>query len=146
MKLYLLYRVKNIVIKGEIAHYEQFLLLSQCFQKLCAAESWERVNLSFEQFLFLPQWFKKLSAADESESVYMWERVKIRHIWLCINVLMSQYFVELWPCRSREEQRYIWKLWSLFLLVIVQFSASTRWVYRIECLFILILPLSVKQS
>ena len=25
--------VENIVGKGEIAHYEQFLLLQQCFQK-----------------------------------------------------------------------------------------------------------------
>ena len=36
--------------KGEIAHFEQFLLLSQCFQKL--------------------------SAVDASECVYKWERVK----------------------------------------------------------------------
>ena len=35
--------------KGEIAHYEQFLLLPQCFQKS--------------------------SAVEMSESVYMWERV-----------------------------------------------------------------------
>ena len=27
-------RVENIVGKGEIARYEQFLLFSQCFQKL----------------------------------------------------------------------------------------------------------------
>ena len=27
-------RVENIVGKGEIAHYEQFLLFPQCFQKL----------------------------------------------------------------------------------------------------------------
>ena len=42
--------VENIVAKGGIACFEQFLLLSQCFQKS--------------------------SAADASESVYMWERVK----------------------------------------------------------------------
>ena len=28
-------RVENTVGKGEIAHYEQFLLFSQCFQKAC---------------------------------------------------------------------------------------------------------------
>ena len=28
-------RIKNIVGKGEIAHYEQFLLFPQCFQKAC---------------------------------------------------------------------------------------------------------------
>ena len=28
-------RVENTVGKGEIAHYEQFLLFQQCFQKAC---------------------------------------------------------------------------------------------------------------
>ena len=42
--------VENIVAKGEIAHPEQFLLLSQWFQKSSAADpsecvnKWERVN------------------------------------------------------------------------------------------------------
>ena len=32
--------------KGEIAHYEQFLLFPQCFQKTCTAGfAWERVNM-----------------------------------------------------------------------------------------------------
>ena len=30
-------RVENIVGKGEIARYEQFLLFPQCFQKACTA-------------------------------------------------------------------------------------------------------------
>ena len=30
-------RVENIVANGEIAHYEQFLNLSHCFQKTSAA-------------------------------------------------------------------------------------------------------------
>ena len=30
-------RVENILAKGEIAHYEQFPFLSQCFQKSSAA-------------------------------------------------------------------------------------------------------------
>ena len=30
--------VENTVGKGEIAHYEQFLLFSQCFQKTCIAD------------------------------------------------------------------------------------------------------------
>ena len=43
-------RVENIVRKGEIACYEQFLLFPQCFQKACfpgASKSvivWEWVN------------------------------------------------------------------------------------------------------
>ena len=34
----------------------------------------------FEQFLLLPQCFQKLSAADASESVYMWERDNVTGI------------------------------------------------------------------
>ena len=42
--------VENTVGKGEIAHYEQFLLFPQCFQKACFPEAskgvivWELVN------------------------------------------------------------------------------------------------------
>ena len=43
-------KVENIVVKEEIARFEQFLLLSICFQKP--------------------------SAAEASESVYMRERIK----------------------------------------------------------------------
>ena len=32
-------RIKNTVEKGEIAHYEQFLLFPQCFQKTCTADT-----------------------------------------------------------------------------------------------------------
>ena len=32
-------RVENTVGKGKIAHYEQFLLLPQCFQKICSADT-----------------------------------------------------------------------------------------------------------
>ena len=37
MKAYPLNRVENIVSNGEIANYEQFLFLPQCFQKSSAA-------------------------------------------------------------------------------------------------------------
>ena len=53
MEVYLLTKVENFVAKGEIAHFGQFLLLTQCFQKS--------------------------SAADASESVNMWERIKLTH-------------------------------------------------------------------
>ena len=45
-------RVENTVGKGEIAHYEQFLLFPQCFQKACFLGAskgvilWEWVNSS----------------------------------------------------------------------------------------------------
>ena len=50
MRVKLLKRVENIMTKGEIARFEQFFLLPECFQRL--------------------------PAADESESFYKWERVK----------------------------------------------------------------------
>ena len=31
-------RVENTVGKGETAHYEQFILFPQCFQKICTAD------------------------------------------------------------------------------------------------------------
>ena len=31
-------RVENTVGRGEIAHYEQFLLFPQCFQNICPAD------------------------------------------------------------------------------------------------------------
>ena len=43
--------LENTVGKGEIAHYEQFLLFSQCFNRTCSAYTekqclvWERVNI-----------------------------------------------------------------------------------------------------
>ena len=38
MKVGLMNRDENIVAKGEIARYEQFLLSPQCFQRSSAAE------------------------------------------------------------------------------------------------------------
>ena len=53
MKILSLQKDKNIVAIGEIARFEQFLLLPQCFQKT--------------------------STAEASESVNMWERVKVNY-------------------------------------------------------------------
>ena len=39
MRVLLLNRVENIVAKGEIARFEQFLLLPKCFQKLSAEDA-----------------------------------------------------------------------------------------------------------
>ena len=42
--------VKNTVVKEEIAHYEQFLIFPQCFQKACFQGAskgvvvWEWIN------------------------------------------------------------------------------------------------------
>ena len=51
-------RVENTVGKGEIAHYEQFLLFPQCFQKACFPGAskgvivWEWVKLFLD---FVPE-------------------------------------------------------------------------------------------
>ena len=48
--------VENTAGRGEIAHYEQFLLFPQCFQKISTADIlkpgvvWERVKLSDSLF------------------------------------------------------------------------------------------------
>ena len=57
MREQLLNEVENIVTKGEIAHYEQFLIQPQCFKKLSAAEvskasvcgKWFKLNLEQEE-------------------------------------------------------------------------------------------------
>ena len=46
--------VTNIVEKGEIAHYEQILLLLECYQQTFDSEAksafvWERVKLELEE-------------------------------------------------------------------------------------------------
>ena len=68
--IWLLKRVEIIVAKGEIAHYEQFILL--------------------------PQWFQKWSPAEASESVYIWEWVKHAKakVWRWKNHLI--YMKTLW--------------------------------------------------
>ena len=43
-KIVFLNKVKNIVAKGEITYYEQFLLLPQCFQESSAADASKRVD------------------------------------------------------------------------------------------------------
>ena len=45
LKLFQLKIVQNIVAKEDIAHYEQSLLLQQCFQKLPVAEASKRFCL-----------------------------------------------------------------------------------------------------
>ena len=37
--------VENIVAKGEIARYKQFLLFPQCFQKLSVADASKQVSM-----------------------------------------------------------------------------------------------------
>ena len=51
-------QVENTVGKREIAHYEQFLLFPQCFQKACFPEAskgvivWEWVNIELKQLFW----------------------------------------------------------------------------------------------
>ena len=62
-------KVENIVANGEIARFEQFLLLPQCFQKSSAADvskcifKWEWVKLTAINFMHLHTEFNS-SAAD----------------------------------------------------------------------------------
>ena len=44
--------VENIVGKGEIAHYEQFLLFPHCFQKLSVVDASKRVSMELRVIIF----------------------------------------------------------------------------------------------
>ena len=66
--------VENTVGKGEIAHYEQFLLFSQCFPKACFPEVskgvivWEWVNCNYTDSLpnnTILDWSKLKAFADD---------------------------------------------------------------------------------
>ena len=52
-------RVENTVGKGEIVHYEQFLIFPQCFQKTCFPGAskgvivWEWVNTCFQHHIIV---------------------------------------------------------------------------------------------
>ena len=79
-----------------------------CWKKLKTL--WQKEKLfCFERFLLLSQCFQKLSAADVSESVYKWERVNQRdtggqgkcsilliwaHVWLIVRILPFPHY----PC------------------------------------------------
>ena len=43
IKIQLMYKVKDSVSKGEIAHHDKFFVLLHCFQKLSATDASKRV-------------------------------------------------------------------------------------------------------
>ena len=45
----LLVKVENIVGKGKIAHFEQFLLFPQCFQKLSIVDASKLVSMGLSK-------------------------------------------------------------------------------------------------
>ena len=65
-------RVENIVGKGEIARYEQFLLFPRCFQKACFPGAskgvilWEWVESPFQHFESLIRNRKRHRPSSES--------------------------------------------------------------------------------
>ena len=75
-------KFENILANGEIAHYEQFLLLPQCLQKSSAAEAsesvciWEGLHVSHLQsnfYVFVADNFRKL----------LWQNVKLLKMSNC---------------------------------------------------------------
>ena len=45
--------VENIVAKGKIARFEQFLLLLQCFQESKCDLRWDRVRIELDRMYFI---------------------------------------------------------------------------------------------
>ena len=76
--------VKNIVGKGEIARYEQFLLFPQCFQKACFP--WA------------------------SKGVIVWEWVKILNSHISVVICSCFEFGTVSKCCIREwvKLKYLW--------------------------------------
>ena len=61
--------MENIVVKGEIGRFEQFLLLSLCFKKLSAAEASESAYMRERVNPFLPFPTHNQFAADDFENI-----------------------------------------------------------------------------
>ena len=55
--------LENIVGKGEIDYYEQFLLFSQCFQKTCTADTKQKKKPGL-----VWDWVKKRQLGDSPET------------------------------------------------------------------------------
>ena len=76
MNVYILKRFKRI--KAE-EHYEQFILLSQCFQKWSAVDGADSVYIEKNIVLFFcHNVYKKLTAAYAAKGV--WKREKVNSI------------------------------------------------------------------
>ena len=79
MRVYLLKKVENIDVKGEIACFEEFILLSQCFQRSSAAEASESGYMweGHPPKTFIPQiykyegFFRKQGVTDYRHGCYV---------------------------------------------------------------------------
>ena len=98
--VWLLNRVEIIMANGEIAHDEQFLLLTP--------------------------WFQKSSAAETSESVYKWERVKKNRrndsILLFWNAFKTSFASEMSKFSSIRQKGFISVCYLLLIIVNLTFS------------------------
>ena len=91
-------KMENIVAKGEIARFEQFLLLSLCFQK------------------------------DVSESVYMRFWVMIKHLWNHLPLLkhLSKTIVTCyeWKYDYLIEVKILWQKLKLLIISCMAFTKA----------------------
>ena len=76
----LLVKVENSLTKGEIARYEQFLLLSECFQKASASEvsenvfMWEKVKADVSDISILGIWFsEEMNQTNQYNSICQYD-------------------------------------------------------------------------
>ena len=69
---------ENSVGKEEIAHYEQFLLFPQCFQKTCTADTyqaffWERIKYSLHDVFCIKPWSHRANGrVTDKKSFYLY--------------------------------------------------------------------------
>ena len=109
---YITEKVGNIVAKGKIACFEQFLLLSPCFQKLSAADAWKCAYRGKIVNSIHIQVLSDASAADNfrnmhvpclicqiMENLYDWmDNLKVENIVAKEEIACFEQFLLLWLC------------------------------------------------
>ena len=110
--------VENTVGKGEIAHYEQFLLFPECFHKACFPEASKGVTVwefdengrklskpventvgkgeiaRYKQFLLSQQCFQKACFKRASKGVIVWVWVKFLRIDTMLDLSKVKAYVD----------------------------------------------------
>ena len=114
-------KVENIVSKGVIAHFEQFLLLSLCFQKAL---------LQRRQIASI--WGKGLHIYIFCISHRYLQKSSLQQIWLCAGSLIYNLIPMINPFPHTDT---FWRLWSRQLLktlwpIIEIFHFLTKYVQR----------------
>ena len=101
--------VENTVGKGEVAHYEQFLLFPQCFQKICTANTEKKSlfgkGLNYEVWLndicFQANFFVSTQAISFSSEIAT-SKQQVNKLRVLVKNVTVWSRLSLWDCRCLE--------------------------------------------